>query len=138
MKKYYIKDDDDREYEVIESDISEDVDETPDVEEVTALSEEDIDALKRLAAVADQLIALVQTQDASAEEPVEEPVEEPLTDEDPEEVDEVDETEETEEVVDTCKDSKRSFGALEKKKIKADDSLNDEVSDAWAKRFGGK
>lgn len=133
MKKYYIKDDDDQEYEVIETEVDEEA-EVKD-EGVEALSEEDIAALKMLASIADKLAALVQDNESTGEEVVEEEeVDEEIEDED------VVEEEETEEVVDTCKkDSKRSFGALEKRKTKTgDEAIVDDIASAWAKRYGGK
>ena len=42
----------------------------------------------------------------------------------------------TDEKVKGC-DSKKSFGAIERKKKNIDDSLTDEISEAWAKRYGG-
>lgn len=134
MKKYYIKDDDDQEYEVIETEVEETPEEVHD-EGVEALSEEDIAALKMLASIADKLAALVQDDEDTGEEVVEEEeVDEEIEDED------VVEEEETEEVVDTCKkDSKRSFGALEKRKTKTgDEAIVDDIASAWAKRYGGK
>ena len=132
-KKYHITDADGSEYEVEE--IMEDEDEMietveePDVHD-ESLSEEEIAALRGLAAVADKLMALVSTDDACEDE-----------DEDEEFVEEREE----EEVIDTeseeedrkPRDSKRSIGALEKRKSHADDSLTDDIADAWAKRYGG-
>lgn len=134
MKKYYIRDDDDQEYEVIETEVEEPVDEPVTDEGIEALSEEDIAALKMLASVADKLVALIH------DEPVEEPVEEEEVDEDiVEDADEEIEEEKEEEVIDTRKcDSKKSFGALEKRTKTADSDLTDDVADAWAKRYGGK
>ena len=137
MKKYYIKDDED-EYEVIEEDV---VEEEPVVEdEAEGLSDEEIMALKQLASVADQLIALIQAKEEPVED--EEIGEEEIVDADEDIVEDEDEfvEEKEEEVIDTCKkDSKRSFGALEKRrKLDSDPSLVDEVSEAWAKRYGGK
>lgn len=89
------------------------------------LSSEEIASLKQLASVADKLVSMVSTS----------------TDEDDIE-DEDEEEEQIEEVIDTSKkktaDSiKKSATAIEKK-IKTDDSLDeDAVSDAWAKRYGG-
>lgn len=92
------------------------------------LSSEEIASLKQLAAVADKLVSLVSTSTDDDEE------EEQIEDEEEEQI---------EEVIDTSKmktaDSiKKSATAIEKK-IKTDDSLDtDAVSDAWAKRYGGK
>ena len=143
-KKYRITDADAEQYEVEEVEEVQGVDEEPIPEadipaaEDDGLSPDEIAALKKLAAAADQLIALIGTQDACKDEGEEE-IEEETIEEDGEEIEE-DETEE--QLVDTDekvagRDSKRSFGAIEKKSVKADDSLVDDVSDAWAKRFGG-
>lgn len=141
-KKYRITDADGEQYEVEEVEEVKGVDEEPIPEAEPAgddtLSPDEIAALKKLAAAADQLIALIGTQDACKDEGEEE-IEEETIEEDGEEIEE-DETDEqlvdTDEKVKGC-DSKRSFGAIEKKSVKADDSLVDDVSDAWAKRFGG-
>lgn len=146
MRKYHVIDDDGSEYQVEELD-EELVEETQDDEpEINALSNEEIEALRKLAAVADKLVALIETKDA------EEGMEENNLvnkDEDNEELDDEDEDvidAEEEEVIDTeeeekkvTHDSKKSFGSLESKKRKAvvDNSLVDEVSDAWTKRYGG-
>lgn len=139
MKKYYIKDDDDQEYEVIETEVDEPAEEPVMDEGVEALSEEDIAALKMLASIADKLAALV-SEDTPVDEPAEEPIEEEDVDEDiVEDADEEIEEEKEEEVIDTRKcDSKKSFGALEKRTKDSDTSLVDDVADAWAKRYGGK
>lgn len=141
-KKYHIVDADGSEYEVEE--IMEDEDKSEMVEEKVEeteahdelLSEDEIAALRRLAAVADKLIALTETSDED-EEIIEN--EEDVCDEDEEVVEEKEE-----EVIDTCeeeetkpRDSKRSIGALEKTQKIMNDSLVDDVAEAWAKRYGG-
>ena len=133
MRKYRILDDDlDYPVEVVEE--KEDVYDEDIEEKLTA---EEISALKGLAAVADKLMALLSTTDSDEDEKEtcdeDEDEDEKMTDED--EVEEVEE----EEVVDTKKsrDSKKSIGALENRKSKVDDSLVDEVADAWQKRYGG-
>lgn len=137
MRKYRITDEDGAEYEVEEVEevkgSDEDVDLEPTAAESEALSSEEIAALKKLAAAADQLIALIGTQDACKDEG---------EDEEDETIEEVDEDETEEQLVDTDEkvkghDSKRSLGAIEKKRAIVDNSLNDDISDAWAKRFGG-
>lgn len=97
-----------------------------------ALSPEEIASLKKLAGIADKLCALVDTTE---DEEVKEKEEE-------EEIE--DEGEQIEEVIDTdepkkkATDSiKKSAGAIEKK-VKTEDSVEeDDVSAAWAKRYGG-
>lgn len=145
MRKYRVIDADGEEYEIEET-INEDAchdedeeviekkEEFHDEPEALPLEADEIDALKRLAAVADKLIALLNTSDEDMDE-------EELHDEDEEEI----EAEEEEEVIDTDEqpeekihDSKSSFGAIERKKKQVEDSsLRDEVADAWTKRYGG-
>ena len=122
MKKFYVRDADGEEYEVEEVEEVEEVDELDeDKNEVTepALTADEIAALKKLAEVADRLIATVETAE-----------EEPVADEEPEE--------KTEEVIETkTNDSMRSFGAIETKKV-VDEAIDNGVDDAWTKRYGGK
>lgn len=131
MKKYYIKDDDEQEYEVVETEVEEPIED----EGIEALSEEDIAALKMLASVADKLVALIQEKEAPVEEPIEEEeIDEDIVEDADEEIEEKEE-----EVIDTRKcDSKKSFGALEKRTKTQDADLTDDVAEAWAKRYGGK
>ena len=126
--KFYVKDEDGKNFAV------EEVDEIPteeytDEDETSTLSVDEVLALKRLAAVADKIIALAET-----DEPIEGEESGEIVDED-----------EDEEIVDTDKpvkglDSKKSFGKIEVKQNTNDsfDSLTDDVSNAWAKRYGGK
>ena len=119
MKKFYVRDADGEEYEVEEVEEVEELDE--DKNEVTepALTADEIAALKKLAEVADRLIATLETAE-----------EEPIADEEPEE--------KTEEVIETkTNDSMRSFGAIERKKV-VDEAIDNDVDDAWTKRYGGK
>ena len=98
------------------------VEEDVTVEDEGELTPDEISALKQLAAAAPSILALVND-------------EADITDED--EVNEDDKDDE-EEVVET-KDSKSSFGKLEKQ-TKTRDSFIDEqtnINDAWAKRYGG-
>lgn len=138
MKKYRITDENGEQYEVEEvEEKAVDEEPIPEVHDEELLPEE-IAALKKLAAAADQLIALIDVEK-------EEHNVESFDDEDEIENDEDVEVEEKEEqLVDTDeeekikgKDSKRSFGAIERKRKSVDDSLTDEISNAWAKRYGG-
>ena len=140
--KFNVRDEDGKEYNVEEV---EEVKKTDDEDETKkpltntctddALSPEEIASLKKLAGIADKLCALVDTTtDEKGEEEQEE--------EEEEEID--DEGEQIEEVIDTdepkkAKDSiKKSAGAIEKKTVKTEDSVEeDDVSAAWAKRYGG-
>lgn len=135
--KFNVRDEDGKEYKVEEiEEVKKDEDETTkpltntDADET--LSPEEIVALKKLAGIVDKLCALVD-----------------VTDEDKNEDDEIDDEDEEvkgeqiEEVIDTdemkkAKDSiKKSVGAIESKKVKANDVLEDDISLAWMKRYGG-
>ena len=137
MKKFFVRDADGEEYEVEEikechdDDVIEEVSETE--EQPEALTNEEIVALKRLAAVADRLLSTVNTEDEDPETLDDEDEEKDIGDEEVTE-------EKKEEVVDTTKtrDSRKSFGAIEKRKATVDDSLNTDIDDAWAKRYGGR
>ena len=146
MKKFFVRDADGEEYEVEEikechdDDVIEEVSETEEQpealtneEQPEALTNEEIVALKRLAAVADRLLSTVNTEDEDPETLDDEDEEKDIGDEEVTE-------EKKEEVVDTTKtrDSRKSFGAIEKRKATVDDSLNTDIDDAWAKRYGGR
>ena len=119
MKKFYVRDADGEEYEVEEVEEVEELDEGKNEVTESALTADEIAALKKLAEVADRLIATVETAE-----------EEPIADEEPEE--------KTEEVIETkTNDSMRSFGAIETKKV-VDEAIDNGVDDAWTKRYGGK
>lgn len=134
MKKYLVKDEDeglvvtelDEEPEKKTED--EDIDE--EVHDDEALTPEEISALKSLAAVASDLVALVEKSKTSDED-------EEIDDEDEDEDALLDEDEE--EVIETGKahDSKKSFGAIQRKSKPKDSLEEDEVANAWAKRYGG-
>ena len=137
MKKFFVRDADGEEYEVEEikechdDDVIEEVSETE--EQPEALTNEEIAALKRLAAVADRLLSTVKAEDEDPETLDDEDEEKDIGDEEVTE-------EKKEEVIDTTKtrDSRKSFGAIEKRKAIVDDSLNTDIDDAWAKRYGGR
>ena len=119
MKKFYVRDADGEEYEVEEVEEVEELDEGKNEVTEPALTADEIAALKKLAEVADKLIATVETAE-----------EEPIADEEPEE--------KTEEVIETkTNDSMRSFGAIERKKV-VDEAIDNDVDDAWTKRYGGQ
>ena len=137
MKKFFVRDADGEEYEVEEikechgDDVIEEISETE--EQPEALTNEEIVALKRLAAVADRLLSRVDTEEEDPETLDDEDEEKDIGDEEVTE-------EKKEEVVDTTKtrDSRKSFGAIEKRRATVDDSLNTDIDDAWAKRYGGR
>lgn len=146
MKKFRITDEDGAKYEVeeIEEVVDEDVEVEPEAGEPSgneALTPDEIASLKQLAAAAPSILALLD----KGEEPIEDDeVEiEVNEDEDEDDLDEVEEDETEEEVIDSektkTKDSKKSYGSIERKN-KVNDSIDaeEEIADAWAKRYGGK
>ena len=135
MKKFFVTDEDGAQFEVKEVDetVEPTVEKVDEEKDAIELTEEEIVALKRLAAVTDKLIDLLSTEE---KEHAATSDEEEITDEDCDEDDEkVVDTDEEESKM--KKDSKSSFGSIEKRKPKIDDSIEDAVSAAWAKRYGG-
>lgn len=143
MRKYHVIDADGSEYNVEELDeeLVEEEKFEDDDPALTTLSTEEIEALRKLAGVADRLLAMAETKDSDMDEDnlvQKDEDEEEIEDED-EEREEVIDTDEEEEEKKPTHDSKKSFGSLESKKKSSveDNSLVDEIADAWAKRFGG-
>lgn len=138
--KFYIKDEDGKEYEVEEvAEKTTDEETLPPVEEkttdedVNALTADEITALKSLAANADRIIALLDTEEAEHEATEDE---EPVIEDEDEDETIVDTDEEME---NTCHDSKRSVGAIEKGKVLNDSiEVQDSIAAAWAKRYSNK
>ena len=138
--KYRVKDVDGNAYEVeemIEKDSEKNDAETKtDNNDANALSDDEISALKSLAAVAPKILDLLKVEEEEHTENTD------LIDEDTDE-DKDDETMD-DEVVETSEenkkpahDSKRSFGAIEKKTVVNDSVEDDDIAKAWAKRYGG-
>lgn len=134
-KKYRIIDEDGDRYEVEEVETEEvkapETTEDPVEDDDSALSDEEIRALKRLAGVAEKLVSLVAEAQATDEDTDED---EEMIEEDKEEIIDTDE----EELKKPTCDSKKSFGAIEKP-VKTVDSLDADldIAAAWAKRYGG-
>lgn len=134
-KKYRIIDEDGDRYEVEEVETEEvkapETTEDPVEDDDSALSDEEIRALKRLAGVADKLVSLVDEAQATDKDTDED---EEMIEEDKEEIIDTDE----EELKKPTCDSKKSFGAIEKP-VKTVDSLDADldIAAAWAKRYGG-
>ena len=131
MKKYRITDADGEMLEVEEID---EVTHDEDIEEVVEFTTDEIRALKELVDKIPELLALVETKEEVPEEGMDE--DEPIVEDEETEVEEdIDE----EQVVDvkSC-DSAASIGSIEKRQTSVDDSLVDDISLAWTKRFGGK
>lgn len=142
MKKFRINDGDET-YEITElEDEDEIVEETKakaEDDEVAVLTSEEIASLKELAKAAPSLLALLDKPEETSEE-----IDEEIDGEDMDE--DEDEEEVEEEIVDTDekvekkkgKDSKKSYGSIQKTKIIEDSLEEDEISSAWSKRYGGK
>jgi len=145
--KFRVKDEDGRDYVVEELEEEKVIPpETVEDDEDETLSAEEIKALRELLGVAPRLMDLLKDehQEHAEDEEVEEDEEkeeEYREDEDEDEIieDDDDEIEEKEEILETkSRDSKKAYGSIEKsKKTFVDDSLTDNVSDAWAKRYNG-
>ena len=139
MKKFRINDGDET-YEITElEDEDEIVEETKaEDDEVAVLTSEEIASLKELAKAAPSLLALLNKPEETSEE-----IDEEI---DGEDMDEDEDEEVEEEIVDTDekvekkkgKDSKKSYGSIQKTKIIEDSVEEDEISSAWSKRYGGK
>ena len=138
--KFFVKDEDNETFEV------EEIEETPAKEVTTeveakdeALSAEEIAALKKLATVADKLIGMCTTSDEDeSDEDVDVDVDAD-TDEDEDGKEEVLDTDEDDDKVIKPRDSKKSFGSIEKKRkaVSTVDSQQESIAEAWAKRYGG-
>ena len=126
--KFRVKDDDGRDYVVEE--LEEEKVIPPEVQDDDeTLSAEEIKGLRELLAHGPELLALLKDEheEHAADSEEEEEEKEELEDE------------EKEEILETkSHDSKKAFGSIEQnKKTFVDDSLTDNVSDAWAKRYNG-
>ena len=140
--KFFVKDEDNETFEV------EEIEETPAKEVTTevetkdeALSAEEIAALKKLAAVADKLIGMCTTSDED-EDDNDNDVDADVDvddDEDEDGKEEVLDTDEDDDKVIKPRDSKKSFGSIEKKRkaVSTVDSQQESIAEAWAKRYGG-
>ena len=138
MKKFRIKDETGCNYE-IEEITDETIEEVAD-DEIEVLTQEEILALKQIAAVAPSILKLLtQQKDETVEE---EEVEDEEAEEEAEE-----EVVNEEEIIDSegintkekKKDSKKSYGAIEKQNnVKDSFDVEEEIAKAWAKRYGGR
>lgn len=139
MKKFRITDDEGNNYEVEEiEEVQDEEKEFKDDElsEGMSLTQDEIISLKELAAKAPEILALLNNNvvDAKEEEVKDEDKEEKVEDEDEEVIDSEDVKEKNK-----AKDSKKSYGSIETK-YSVNDSIDaeDEIANAWAKRYGGK
>ena len=140
-KKFIIKDDDGKQFEVTEETVDEEPEakpeETPEVHDDEGLTADEITALKNLAAKAEDILKLLEVE--AKEHATSDEDENVITDEDVE-AEDADMTEdEDEETVIKTADSKKSIGSIEKKKnVMTNDSIEDSetaIAQAWADRF---
>lgn len=142
-KKFIIKDDDGKQFEITEETVDEEpeakVDEKPEVHDDEGLSADEITALKNLAAKAEDILKLLEVE-AKEHAATSDEGEDVITDEDvkAEDADMTEDEDEEETIVKTA-DSKKSIGSIEKKKnVMTDDSIEDSenaIAQAWADRF---
>ena len=140
-KKFIIKDDDGKQFEVTEETVDEEPEakpeEKPEVHDDEGLTADEIAALKNLAAKAEDILKLLEVE--AKEHATSDEDENVITDEDVE-AEDADMTEdEDEETVIKTADSKKSIGSIEKKKnVMTNDSIEDSetaIAQAWADRF---
>ena len=152
-KKFIIKDEDGKQFEITEETTDEEVkteteDEEvkPEVKDDEGLTPDEIAALKELAKHSGDLIKLLEVEkkehEATSDEDIDETVDsdEEMIDSD-EETKDCDMTEDEDETVIETKagDSKKSVGSIAKKTKTVSDSLDNremEIADAWSKRYG--
>lgn len=139
-KKFIIKDDDGKQFEVTEETVDEEPEakseEMPEVHDDEGLTADEITALKNLAAKAEDILKLLEVE--AKEHATSDEDENVITDEDAESKD-ADMTEDEEETIVKTADSKKSIGSIEKKKnVMTNDSIEDSetaIAQAWADRF---
>ena len=141
-KKFIIKDDDGKQFEVTEETVDEEPEakpeETPEVHDDEGLTADEITALKNLAAKAEDILKLLEVE-AKEHAATSDEDENVITDEDVETEDRDMTEDEDEETVIKTADSKKSIGSIEKKKnVMTNDSIEDSetaIAQAWADRF---
>lgn len=141
-KKFIIKDDDGKQFEVTEETVDEEPEakseETPEVHDDEGLTADEITALKNLAAKAEDILKLLEVE-AKEHAATSDEDEDVITDEDVEAEDADMTKDEDEETVIKTADSKKSIGSIEKKKnVMTNDSIEDSetaIAQAWADRF---
>lgn len=140
-KKFIIKDDDGKQFEVTEETVDEEPEakpeEKPEVHDDEGLSADEITALKNLAAKAEDILKLLEVE--AKEHATSDEDENVITDEDVEAEDSDMTEDEDEETIVKTADSKKSIGSIEKKKtVMTNDSIEDSetaIAQAWADRF---
>lgn len=141
-KKFIIKDDDGKQFEVTEETVDEEPEakpeEMPEVHDDEGLTADEITALKNLAAKAEDILKLLEVE-AKEHAATSDEDENVITDEDVEAKDADMTEDEDEETVIKTADSKKSIGSIEKKKnVMTNDSIEDTetaIAQAWADRF---
>ena len=140
-KKFIIKDDDGKQFEVTEETVDEEPEakseEMPEVHDDEGLTADEITALKNLAAKAEDILKLLEVE--AKEHATSDEDENVITDEDVETEDRDMTEDEDEETIVKTADSKKSIGSIEKKKtVMTNDSIEDSetaIAQAWADRF---
>ena len=146
-KKFVIQDDDGQQFEVTEETVDEEPEEEkPEVHDDESLTADEIAALKSLAAKASDILKLLDVKAKDDDEDVDEDMtkdedeDEDVINDDGEDVDEdmtKDEDEDKETVVKTG-DSKKSIGSIQRKRVVANDSIENreiDIAKAWADRY---
>ena len=142
-KKFIIKDDDGKQFEVTEETVDEEPEakpeEMPEVHDDEGLTADEITALKNLAGKAEDILKLLEVE-AKEHAATSDEDENVITDEDVETEDrDMTEDEDEEETIVKTADSKKSIGSIEKKKtVMTNDSIEDSetaIAQAWADRF---
>lgn len=141
-KKFIIKDDDGKQFEVTEETVDEEPEakpeEMPEVHDDEGLTADEIAALKNLAAKAEDILKLLEVE-AKEHAATSDEGEDVITDEDVEAEDADMTKDEDEETIVKTADSKKSIGSIEKKKtVMTNDSIEDSetaIAQAWADRF---
>ena len=138
-KKFIIKDEDGKKFEITEETADEEVENKATDEEAETevkddegLTPEEIVILKELAKHSADLIKLLEVEKDEHEAVSDDEME------NAEELDDSDESENVEEIIETkSNDSKKSVGSIERKKEKVIDSIDaeEDIANAWAKRF---
>ena len=138
-KKFIIKDEDGKKFEITEETADEEVENKATDEEAETevkddegLTPEEIVILKELAKHSADLIKLLEVEKDEHEAVSDDEME------NAEELDDSDESENVEEIIETkSNDSNKSVGSIERKKEKVVDSIDaeEDIANAWAKRF---
>lgn len=145
MKKYKILDEDGNVMTIEEEDIKEkDACAEQVNDDEMSLTSDEITALKSLAGVADKLMAILDNDVTDDDEEVEKKSQvvkkESYDDEEETNEEIVDTDEDVEEaIVKKTTDSRHSVGAIERRQKTIDSAFDkeDEIAQAWAKRYGG-